>query len=69
MYMADAIRIMNSCTIKPIVFNEDAHFDFDKDMNNIVAAVSKYASWGYFGLRADDEGFESGFQSAGRLID
>ncbi|MGF1485159.1 MAG: hypothetical protein ACFBZ8_12435 [Opitutales bacterium] len=32
----------------PIVFNEDDHFDFDQPMNNFVAAVSEYASWGYF---------------------
>jgi len=33
---------------KPILFNEDDHFDFDKPTNNMVAAVSEYASWGYF---------------------
>jgi hypothetical protein len=32
----------------PILFNEDDHFDFDKPMNNMIAAVSEYASWGYF---------------------
>ena len=32
----------------PILFNEDDHFDFDKPMNNMVAAISEYASWGYF---------------------
>jgi len=32
----------------PILFNEDDHFDFDKPDNNMVAAISKYASWGYF---------------------
>ncbi len=32
----------------PIVFNEDDHFDFDQERNNFVAAVSEYASWGYF---------------------
>jgi len=32
----------------PILFNEDDHFDFDKPMNNMVAAISAYASWGYF---------------------
>jgi hypothetical protein len=33
---------------KPILFNEDDHFDFEKPMNNFVAAVTEYASWGYF---------------------
>ncbi len=32
----------------PILFNEDDHFDFDKPMNNFIAAVSEFASWGYF---------------------
>jgi len=32
----------------PILFNEDDHFDFDKPSNNMIAAISEYASWGYF---------------------
>ena len=32
----------------PILFNEDDHFDFEKPLNNFVAAISEYASWGYF---------------------
>jgi len=32
----------------PILFNEDDHFDFDKPFNNMLAAISEYASWGYF---------------------
>ncbi|MCS7314094.1 MAG: hypothetical protein RMI94_05775 [Bryobacterales bacterium] len=32
----------------PILFNEDDHYDFDKPYNNMIAAVSEYASWGYF---------------------
>jgi hypothetical protein len=32
----------------PILFNEDDHFDFDKPMNNMVAATGEFASWGYF---------------------
>jgi hypothetical protein len=32
----------------PILFNEDDHFDFDKLWNNFTAAISEYASWGYF---------------------
>jgi hypothetical protein len=33
---------------QPILFNEDDHFAFDADWNNLVAAVSRHASWGYF---------------------
>ena len=47
----------------PILFNEDDHFDFDKPRNNFVAAVSRYASWGYFDFRMPGEGFDEGFQS------
>jgi hypothetical protein len=47
----------------PVVFNEDDHFDFDKPMNNFVAATSVYASWGYFDFRMKDEGFAEGYQS------
>jgi hypothetical protein len=32
----------------PIVVNEDDHFDFEKDLNNCLAAISRYASWGFF---------------------
>ena len=47
----------------PILFNEDDHFDFDKPENNFVAAVSAYASWGYFDFRMAGEGFDDGYQS------
>ena len=48
---------------QPILFNEDDHFAFDQPMNNFVAAVSEYASWGYFDFRMKDEGFDEGYQS------
>lgn len=47
----------------PIIFNEDDHFDFDQPVNNCVAAVSEYASWGYFDYRMSGEGFAEGYQS------
>ena len=47
----------------PILFNEDDHYEFDADTNNLVAAVKAYASWGYFDFRRDGEPFEDGFQS------
>jgi hypothetical protein len=47
----------------PILFNEDDHFDFDKPQNNFTAAVSEYASWGYFDFRMKDEDFNEGYQS------
>jgi hypothetical protein len=47
----------------PILFNEDDHFDFDQPSNNFIAAVSEYASWGYFDYRMPGEGFDEGYQS------
>jgi hypothetical protein len=32
----------------PIMFNEDDHFDFDQPVNNMMASIGEYASWGYF---------------------
>jgi hypothetical protein len=47
----------------PVVFNEDDHFDFDKEHNNMLAATRAYASWGFFDYRMDGEGFKQGYQS------
>lgn len=44
----------------PILFNEDDHFDFDKPENNMMAAISEYASWGYFDPGASD--YSDGYQ-------
>jgi hypothetical protein len=44
-------------TPKPILFNEDDHFDFDRADNNFLAAIDEYSSWGYFDPYAD--GFQS----------
>jgi hypothetical protein len=48
---------------QPILFNEDDHFDFDRDDNNFLAAVAEGASWGLFDYRLPGEGPECGFQS------
>jgi hypothetical protein len=48
---------------QPIVFNEDDHFDFDADDNNMLAAIGDYAGWGFFDYRMADEGFDDGYQS------
>jgi hypothetical protein len=47
---------------QPILFNEDDHFDFDQPENNMLAAVSEYAGWGYFDYRLQGEGFHEGYQ-------
>ena len=61
--MVDSVKKVNGYISQPIVFNEDDHFDFEKETNNFENAVRSYASWGYFDYRMKDEGFEQGFQS------
>ncbi|MBI5010161.1 MAG: hypothetical protein HZB98_11065 [Bacteroidia bacterium] len=61
--MIDSTRKVPGYIPKPILFNEDDHFDFEKDTNNFVNAVKNYASWGYFDFRMKDEPFEDGYQS------
>lgn len=56
---------------KPILFNEDDHYDFDQPVNHLLNAFRSRASWGYFDWRAVkgvrnsavNETFEYGFQS------
>ena len=45
--MVRKTRAVPGYTAKPILFNEDDHFNFDKPENNFTAAVSEYASWGF----------------------
>ncbi len=42
------VRESAAYTPKPIIYNEDDHFEFDKPLNNFTVALSGYASWGYF---------------------
>jgi len=59
--MVRQTRQVAGYTPKPILFNEDDHFDFDKPMNNFVAAVSEHASWGYFDPGKNN--YQDGYQS------
>ena len=61
--MVAAVKANPAYTPKPIVFNEDDHFDFEKPENNFLAALRAGASWGYFDYRMKDEGPADGFQS------
>jgi hypothetical protein len=61
--MVDKTRKVEGYTTKPILFNEDDHFNFEKEPNNFTAAVKSYASWGYFDYRMKDETFVDGYQS------
>jgi len=61
--MVRQTRAVPGYSPKPIVFNEDDHFDFDKPTNNFTAAIAERASWGYFDFRMKGEGFDEGYQS------
>lgn len=59
--MVEQTRAVPGYHPMPILFNEDDHFDFDQDWNNFIAAISRYASWGYFDPGQND--YEDGYQS------
>jgi hypothetical protein len=59
--MVDQTRALPSYRPMPILFNEDDHFDFDQPTNNFLAALSRYASWGYFDPGQND--YRDGYQS------
>lgn len=61
--MVGQTRAVAGYSPKPILFNEDDHFDFEKPENNFIAAVGERASWGYFDFRMKGEGFPDGYQS------
>ncbi len=57
------VRLRESNKRKPILFNEDDHYNFNKKSYNLLSAIESYASWGFFDYRHKGEGYESGFQS------
>ena len=61
MEMVQQTRHVTGYRPMPILFNEDDHFDFDKPLNNFIAAISQYASWGYFDPGEND--YHHGYQS------
>ncbi len=61
--MVKLTRALPTWRTMPVLFNEDDHFDFDKPVNNFIAAVGEHASWGYFDYRMKGEGFDEGYQS------
>jgi hypothetical protein len=61
--MVRQVRALPGYSPKPILFNEDDHFDFEKPSNNCVAAIEAGVSWGYFDFRMKGEGFSDGYQS------
>lgn len=61
--LIEATKNVAGYTTKPLVFNEDDHYNFESDSCNFVSAVKSYASWGFFDYRMKGEEFESGYQS------
>jgi hypothetical protein len=58
--MVDETRAVPGYRNMPVLFNEDDHFDFDRPVNNMVKALSRYASWGYFDPGKND--YQDGYQ-------
>jgi hypothetical protein len=58
--MVEEARQVKGYRTMPILFNEDDHFDFDKPVNNMMKALSRYASWGYFDPGKSD--YADGYQ-------
>ncbi len=54
-------RAMTGYTPKPILFNEDDHYNFEKPENNFTMALGAYASWGLYDQGTNN--YVDGFQS------
>jgi hypothetical protein len=59
--MVEEARAVPGYRPMPILFNEDDHFDFDKPLNNFLAALSRGASWGFFDPGKNN--YRDGYQS------
>jgi hypothetical protein len=60
--LVEETRHVDGYTPKPILFNEDDHYDFEKPVNNFTEAIKVYASWGFFDFRREGEDFNEGYQ-------
>jgi hypothetical protein len=69
-WMVERTRVRLRDRAIPIVVNEDDHFAFDADDNNMLAAVSQYASWGLFdaGEGSGGGGARSNYQDGYQLV-
>lgn len=62
--LIDATKNVKGYRGKPIVINEDDHYNFDQDVNNFSTALKNYVSWGYFDFRFPGEtDIKEGYQS------
>ncbi|MFW6133437.1 MAG: hypothetical protein ACOC8F_06025, partial [Planctomycetota bacterium] len=60
--LIDDCRAIPAYREQPIVVNEDDHYDFDAADSNFLAAVQRYAGWGFFDYRRPGEGYAEGYQ-------
>ncbi len=69
-WMVERTRVRLRDRAIPIVVNEDDHFAFGAEDNNMLAAVSQYASWGLFdaGEGSGGGGARSNFQDGYQLV-
>lgn len=69
-WMVERTRVRLRGREIPILFNEDDHFAFDADDNNVLAAVSQYASWGLFdaGEGSGGGGARSNYRDGYQLV-
>lgn len=58
--MVREVRRRPSYRPMPVLFNEDPHYGFDRPMNNMLAAIGDYASWGLLDIGKND--YRDGFQ-------
>ena len=49
-------------TSKPIIINEDDHYEFDEAESNLSVSIDEYVSWGLFDYRRKGEDLKEGFQ-------
>ena len=55
-WLVERTKVRMRDRVVPIVVNEDDHFAFEEADNNMLAAVSRYASWGLFDAGAGSGG-------------
>ncbi|MGE3910846.1 MAG: hypothetical protein AB7K36_15925 [Chloroflexota bacterium] len=69
-WMVERTRFRTRNRPIPIVVNEDDHFNFDEPDNNMLAAVSQYASWGLFdaGEGSGGGGARSNYRDGYQLV-
>ena len=59
--MVRQTRAVPGYTPKPVLFNEDDHYGFEKPQNNFTTALAAYASWGLYDQGTNN--YIDGFQS------